>query len=219
MVAVGLLLVIGVLPCWSAASTPTGGVRWPSEPFLACSPWWKMREMRGSVDSSYNKPGDRPDLEVRLLVPLISASRRCEGRGGVEEQRARLRRPGKVIRSWCISSTAIVARRWRSSEFSSSSDGWARGDRWPAFSALLSLTVLVERRPSFSSRPESQKGGSRKPARRPPPCLPFQWRGGGELTAPSGVVPGGDVLGPVLESNNRIGLQSRPAIWGPLCKV
>lgn len=143
VVLVGLLIVFGALPIWSFASAPMGGAWWSLTSFLVWSPWWRMEEKIGFVDSSINKPGDRPDQEVSCLFLRISPCCRGGGRGDKQELRARLRRPDKATRSWSISSVAVVARRWRLPEFSFF---WERihGDRWPAFAAPSPLTFRIE---------------------------------------------------------------------------
>jgi hypothetical protein len=176
--------------------------------------------MRRFVNSSPNKPGCLPDLEVSSLHLVISSCYSGGGRRGIEELRARLRRPDKVIRPWSIFSAATAERCWRSPEFSLFFfEGDAPGDRWPASVALQPLTHMVGWQPSHSSRSENQMGGSWLPARRPQFRPPLRWPSCGELIAPSGAVPGDDGLGSWLETICRIGLQSTIMIWGPPCKV
>jgi hypothetical protein len=90
VVIVGMLLVFGSMPFWSSASRSSGGLRWSTVSLLSCFPGWRMREMRCSVISSFNKPGSRSDpvvlshrsgadLKVSLLLPC------CLGGRGDEE--------------------------------------------------------------------------------------------------------------------------------------
>jgi hypothetical protein len=220
VVVVGMLLSFGYMLCWSCASTPAGGVWWPTAPLSTSPPWRRLRERSGLVGSSPNKPEGRTDLEMSSLLPWISPCCRGGGRGRAEELGSRLRRPDKVTRPWRLFSVTIeVLWRWRSQEFPSILGGITPADRWPAVAALQSPTLLIEWRSSSSSRSEYQKGGSRGLARHPLPRRLLRWRGGGELITPSGVVPGGDEFGSRLELVCRTGLQSRIGIWCPLCKV
>lgn len=219
-VVVGLFLFSGFLPCVSLPLRSTGGARWSSGFSSASSPWWGWNEMSGSTGCSFNKPvGGLLDLEMGSFLLTFSSCSHGGGRGGMEELWSRLCRPDKAIRAWSISSAAIVGKALaltRDSSLPGKSCSWR---------LMVGLRCFVVA--DFSGRTatilflpvENHKGGSREPARRPLPRLPFRWRGGGELTAPSGVVPGDDELGPVMEPIHRIGLRSTSVIWGPLCKV
>lgn len=176
-VIVGMLLLFDFMSCWSAASTPTGGVRWPSVSFLACSSWWKLEEMRGSVDNSYNKPGC--SVPVLQIGPLLSL---CAGdhRGGGDAVKRRWRSlEGRFV----VSSSSPVSgeRRWRLLMFLPS-PGHGIGGGWPT-SLLLPVNPLAEWQP-YDFLP------AMKPKRRQfCAYMVAKAFGHGSFAAPSGHVP------------------------------
>lgn len=175
--------------------------------------------MRGSIGGSLNNPVvGLPDLRMNTFLPPISSCHRGGGRGNMEDRWSRLRRPDKSIQAWSTSSVVTAEKVLAlSGDFSlpGKSFSWRLTAGLRCFAADLSDQMAA----ILFLPVEYQKGGSTDQTRRPLLRLTSRRRGGGELTAPSGVVPGGDALGPVGDPIHGTGLRFASVIWGLLCKV